>query len=124
MADIRYLHLYPSREWVVRGESLNVMFAAKNMEPEGGEAELRLWLCPAEGAPDWREAAATVHEMPGKTITHVYMQIGAQAFLPEFWDGRVYEEFLLLCAEAPPAGEPNKNCTALLFVREAPCNIG
>lgn len=117
MQQIAYLHLYPAQDTLCAGEPLNVMFAAKNMLPDNFRAQLRLWLCPAEGDADWRLAAEREQEMPGRRIEHIYMQIGREAFLPDFWNGQTHEEFLLLCADAPPKGKPAKNCTALLFVR-------
>ena len=112
--DIRYLHLYPSQDSVRSGEPLNVMFAVKNMETAVCEAELRLWL---SGTGGWRLASAAVRELAGRSITHVYVQIAAQAFLPDFWDGQQQEELLLYCGCAAPTGEPSKNCTALIFVK-------
>ena len=113
--DIRYLHLYPSSDTVRRGEPLNVMFAVKNMEPQTVTASLCVCVAAAEDDTlQWCRAVCEPRGLPGKTISHIYMQIPA-AFLDR--DGK-RDEFLILCGEPPAEGEPRKSCTALVFVKD------
>lgn len=113
---VRYLHLYPAQESAREKESLNVMFAVKNRAPEPLDAELRLWLCPADGAQGWRLAASERRTLAPQTVSHIYMQLPAGTFSPENWPGEP-EEFLLACADDPNAAAPGRHCTALLFIR-------
>ncbi len=114
---LRYLHLYPAQDTVRAGEPLNVMFAVKNMERADSTEQLRLYLCPSDGPADWRLALEEQRVLPARAITHIYMRIPASAFDPARWDGAAHEEFLLLCADAPPADAPAKHCTALVQMR-------